>query len=91
MSYNAENANRREKRSAQAPSAAGAAAEKAGTGMGHSQYHPVTEVEFDGNAGMFSVRDVLKIYYEFAKDPAEPLPFVSEEEETGRFAPDMVK
>ena len=82
------------RKSAEAPSpaapSAGAASEgRAGTGMGREQAHHVTQVEFNANAGMFSLADVLKIYYEFAQDPPEPLPFVGEEEETQRFAPAM--
>jgi hypothetical protein len=67
------------------------AAPRAGTGMGEEKKHRVTEVQFDGNAGMFSVKDVMKIYYEFAKEPPEPMPFIDEEGDTIRFAPDMHK
>jgi hypothetical protein len=77
-----------------APSAAPAAAKadaKAGTGMGKQQQNLVTEVEFSEDAGMYAVKDVLKIYYEFAKEPPEPLPFVDDEAEEGRFAPEMPK
>ena len=69
----------------------GKAASRAGTGMGKEKHHRVTEVRFDANAGMFSVKDVMKIYYEFAKEPPEPLPFIDEERDTIRFAPDMHK
>jgi hypothetical protein len=68
-----------------------AEAPRAGTGMGAQQINRVTEVEFNADAGMFSVRDVLKIFYEFAQEPPEPIPFVDDEEENGRFAPDMYK
>lgn len=64
---------------------------KAGTGMGSQQQNHVTEVEFDGNAGMFSVRDVLKIYYEFAKEKPLPQPFVDDNDDDGHFTPDMNK
>lgn len=64
---------------------------KAGTGMGTQQQHYVTEVEFDENAGMYSVRDVLKIYYEFAKEEPLPLPFINEENDGGDYTPDMNK
>ncbi|MCK5242317.1 hypothetical protein KAR34_07685 [bacterium] len=67
------------------------AAPRAGTGMGQEQQHRVTEVQFNANAGMFSVKDVMKIYYEFAKEPPVPLPFIDEERDTIRFAPDMPK
>lgn len=76
-------------KSSAAPSAR--AERSAGTGMGRQQQNRVTEVAFDANAGMFSVKDVMKIYYEFAQNPAEPLPFVDDEEDQGRFTPDMRK
>lgn len=83
----------RDRKASMAPAAAGAPAAraeaKAGTGMGRQEHNHVTEVEFNANAGMFAVKDVLKIYYEFAKEPAEPLPFVEEDEDEGRFTPDM--
>jgi hypothetical protein len=82
------NDKRRMKAPAAMPSAA-AAEDRAGTGMGRQQSNHVTEVEFHPTAGMYSVRDVLKIFYEFAKEPPQPMPFVSEEEDNGRFAPDM--
>jgi hypothetical protein len=66
-----------------------AAAPRAGTGMGQQQQHHVREVEFNANVGMFSVKDVMKIYYEFAKEPPEPQPFIDEERDTIRFAPEM--
>jgi hypothetical protein len=73
-----------------APSAAPSRAEdRAGTGMGRQEMNHVTEVEFNPTAGMYSNNDVLKIFYEFAKEPAQPQPFVSDEEEDGRFAPEM--
>ncbi len=80
-----------------APSAMGArassmrrkSAPRAGTGMGDVKQHRVTEVQMNANAGMFRVRDVMKIFYEFAKLPPEPLPFIDEERETMRFAPAM--
>ncbi len=75
-----------------APSAAPRSARaeaKAGTGMGREQHNRVTQIKFEANQGMFSLRDVLKIYYEFAEEPEEPQPFVKEEKDEGRFAPDM--
>ncbi len=84
-------AGRAMKKEAMAPSAAPAAESRAGTGMGEQQQHAVTTVEFNANAGMFSVNDVLKIFYEFAKEPPEPLPFVDDQEDEGRFSPDMYK
>jgi hypothetical protein len=76
----------------EAPSAAGSAApapERAGTGMGQEQANAVTEVEFNPTAGMYAVRDCLKIFYEFAEEPAQPQPFVSEEKDVDKFAEDM--
>jgi hypothetical protein len=84
----ADSASRASKASA-APSARSEA--RAGTGMGREQQNQVTEVVFNANAGMFAVKDVLKIFYEFAQDPAEPLPFVDDDEDEGRFTPDMHK
>ncbi len=74
-----------------APAAPGMdrAESRAGTGMGEQRQHSVKQVEFNPDAGMFSVKDVLKIFYEFAQDPSEPLPFVDDQEDAGRFAPDM--
>ncbi len=79
-------------KAAGAPAAApGMRKSRAGTGMGDEKQNLVRRVEFDGNVGMFKVRDVLKIYYEFAQDPPEPKPFVDDEEDDIRFAPDMTK
>jgi hypothetical protein len=69
--------------------AGSAVQDKAGTGMGRQEYNAVTQVEFNSNAGMFSVGDVMKIYYEFAKEAPEPAPFINEGEENDRFAPEM--
>lgn len=76
-----------------APSASGAAAERrAGTGMGQQQQHRVTEVAFNATDGMFSVKDVMKIFYEFASEPPEPMPFVDDDDDDGgRFSQDMYK
>ena len=72
-----------------APSAS--KSEAAGTGMGRQQQNLVTSVEFSENAGMYAVKDVLKIFYEFAQDPEEPLPFVDDDEDEGRFTPEMTR
>jgi hypothetical protein len=75
-----------------APAPAAKKAESvAGTGMGRQQQNLVTSVAFEDNAGMYSVKDVLKIYYEFAKEPAEPAPFIDDDEDEGRFTPEMPK
>jgi len=71
-----------------AAEAASASAGRAGTGMGRQQENHVTEVAFNETAGMYKVSDVLKIYYEFASEPALPMPFEGDEGD-GRFAPDM--
>lgn len=71
--------------------AAAADESRAGTGMGKEQKNRVTEVAFEENTGMYSVKDVLKIFYEFAKEPPEPQPFIDDEEDEGRFTPDMHK
>ncbi len=78
-------------RSAAAPSAANKPEAVAGTGMGRQQQNSVTSVEFVDNAGMYSVKDVLKIFYEFAQDSDEPVPFVDDDEDEGRFTPEMTK
>lgn len=74
---------------APAPSAADRSEERAGTGMGTEQAHAVTEVEFNPTAGMYAVADCLKIFYEFASEPPQPQPFVSEEKENDKFAEEM--
>lgn len=61
----------------------------AGTGMGREQRHHVKYVTFDPDAGMFSVCDVMKIYYQFAGERELPQPFIDEDRETVRFAPQM--
>lgn len=73
------------------PNAGARSESKAGTGMGTQQQNYVYEVEFDGNAGMFSVKDVLKIYYEFAKEEPRPEPFVDDGWNNGSYAVDMYK
>jgi len=74
-----------------APSAPSAKSEAAGTGMGRQQQNVVSSVEFVDNAGMYAVKDVLKIFYEFAQDSEEPAPFVDDDEDEGRFTPEMTK
>lgn len=62
---------------------------QAGTGMGGEEQHHVREVEFNANAGMFAVEDVMKIFYEFADESMEPQPFIDEAQDTIRFSPEM--
>lgn len=38
---------------------------RAGTGMGEKDSHPVESVHFDYNMGMYQDRDMLKIFYDF--------------------------
>lgn len=65
------------------------AKKRAGTGMGDVKQNRVKEVEFNPTAGMFKLKDVLKIYYEFAEEPDEPQPFIEEDKDDVRFAPPM--
>jgi hypothetical protein len=60
---------------------------RAGTGMGRHGYNPVKRVKFFFDTGMYSNRDVLKIYYKFRK-PHHPEPFMGDDD---GFAPDMYK
>jgi hypothetical protein len=62
--------------------------EKAGTGMGSHEDNSVIDVEFHYNAGMYKTKDVLVIYYEFARDVKKPLPF-ADEYDKGKFSPEM--
>lgn len=61
------------------------ASARAGTGMGRNEYNLVRKVKFYYDTGMYSNRDVLKIYYEFDKY-SRPLPFLKEDD---GFTPDM--
>jgi hypothetical protein len=82
----------RRPKSKRAPSAsedASAPAEsRAGTGMGDSEQHNVYEVEFHYNTGMYRSRNVLAIYYEFARYAPQPQPFIKEYSEN-EYAPEM--
>ncbi|HMA65423.1 MAG: hypothetical protein ACM31E_05845, partial [Fibrobacterota bacterium] len=49
--------------------------EKAGTGMGSRENNSVVDVEFHYDIGMYNVKDVLVIYYEFARNTPKPSPF----------------
>jgi hypothetical protein len=74
-----------------APAAAKSAEARAGTGMGKQQQSHVTSVKFEDDAGMYLVKDVLKIFYEFVKEAAVPAPFIDDKEDDGRFTPEMPK
>jgi hypothetical protein len=67
---------------------AAAEEEKAGTGMGSQENNSVVDVEFHYDTGMYSAKDVLVIYYEFARNIEKPLPF-ADESDRGRFSPEM--
>lgn len=67
-------------------------ADRAGTGMGERQWHPVTRVEFTYDTGMYRASDALVIRYEFAPSPPSPLPFEEPEHEyryRSNYAPEM--
>jgi hypothetical protein len=48
--------------------------QEAGTGMGEREVHPVMNVAFHYDTGMYSARDAILVYYDFAREP-EPNPF----------------
>jgi hypothetical protein len=62
--------------------------EKAGTGMGSREDNSVVDVEFHYTAGMYNARDVMVVYYEFARNIPKPLPF-SDENDRKNFSPEM--
>lgn len=65
---------------------------RAGTGMGHTQWNPVTRVNFYYDTGMYSASDALTIRYEFGTHPPRPLPFEDPRFEyryPGNFTPEM--
>lgn len=57
---------------------------KAGTGMGERESNPVEQVYFNYNTGMYKPHQAVIIYYDFAKEPNPPQPFLSM-----NFAPEM--
>jgi hypothetical protein len=70
-----------------APAAEDACREKkmqAGTGMGERESNPVQQVYFNYNTGMYKPHQAVIIYYDFAKEPTPPQPFLSM-----NFAPEM--
>lgn len=58
---------------------------QAGTGMGRHEYNRVKRVNFHFDTGMYSNKNVLKIFYEFDKYN-EPKPFIDDND---GFAPEM--
>lgn len=58
--------------------------EKAGTGMGERESHPVEMVKFNYDTGMYKPHQAVVIFYDFAKLPLLPQPFLE-----GGFAPEM--
>ena len=65
--------------------------DRAGTGMGRKVYHPVKKVHFDFDTGMYTNRDVLKIFYRFDRNAITPQPFIDERKlrKQEEFAPEM--
>ncbi len=65
--------------------------DRAGTGMGRKVYHPVKKVRFDFDTGMYTNRDVLKIFYRFDRNAITPQPFIDERKLQGQeeFTPEM--
>lgn len=66
--------------------------ERAGTGMGNSQWNPVTRVNFSYDTGMYSAYDALTIRYEFGPRDPRPLPFedpATSYRYPGNYAPQM--
>jgi hypothetical protein len=57
---------------------------KAGTGMGEREANPIQQVYFNYNTGMYKPHQAVIIYYDFAKEPAPPQPFLSM-----NFSPEM--
>ncbi len=57
---------------------------KAGTGMGERESNPIQQVYFNYNTGMYKPHQAVIIYYDFAKVPNPPQPFLSM-----NFAPEM--
>jgi len=70
----------RQKVGASAPSAE---KQQAGTGMGERESHPVRNVAFHYNTGMYRAAQAVVIYYDFAPEPPRPRPF------TDDYAPEM--
>ncbi len=70
----------RQKSGAAAPSAE---RRQAGTGMGERESHPVRNVEFHYDTGMYKASQAVVIYYDFAQEPPRPRPF------TDDYAPEM--
>ncbi|MDD5491179.1 MAG: hypothetical protein PHV60_00665 [bacterium] len=75
-------------RSLNAPAAAEDSSRKekmqAGTGMGERESNPIQQVYFNYNTGMYKPHQAVIIYYDFAKEPTPPQPFLSM-----NFAPEM--
>lgn len=58
---------------------------KAGTGMGERESNPIEQVYFNYNTGMYKPQQAVIIYYDFAKAPPPPQPFLGM-----NFAPEML-
>lgn len=46
--------------------------EQAGTGMGERNQHPVYEVDFYYDIGMYNIRDMVAVYYDFSRPTIIP-------------------
>ena len=57
--------------------------QQAGTGMGERESHPVRNVEFHYDTGMYKTSQAVVIFYDFAPRPPRPDPF------PGGYAPEM--
>ncbi len=57
--------------------------QQAGTGMGERESHPVRNVEFHYDTGMYKASQAAVIFYDFAATPPRPRPFADE------YAPEM--
>lgn len=70
-------------KSDKAPQSATRTGQKAGTGMGEAESHPVKSVVFNYDTGMYRASQAAVIYYDFADVKPQPDPFPDE------FAPKM--
>lgn len=59
------------------------AEQRAGTGMGEEESHPVKTVSFYYDMGMYRASQAVVIYYDFANEKPQPSPFIDD------FAPRM--
>ncbi|MFC1852930.1 hypothetical protein ACFL27_22250 [candidate division CSSED10-310 bacterium] len=62
---------------------------QAGTGMGEQESHPVQEIHFDYDSGMYRIDQAVMIYYDFPKKYTYDGPMPFEQPEPGDFAPEQ--